>query len=511
MTLRQLSLGRPRPPTHLHPATALLLGPGALLGAALLFGALASGLVVPLSLCLAGGAMVYVAWRWPLPTAIGLMALLPLSRFLSFVAFAATDSAMVLRASQLWKDVVLVTLLARVCHEAFGRRQAPRLYFMDILMVAYVSLVGVYILYPGDQQQSSLLVRLLAFRQDAFYLLAYFVGRGLSFERRHPRQMLLVLGGTALLIAAVALWQWLAPELSNGIFQALGYTRFTEAVGTPHEVELVRKRLLSAGELPRASSLFLSDLGLAFFQVLMVPLAAGLLACVRGRRDGLLAGLFLLAMLGALGLTLSRAPMIAAALGLGVVILVSRRFGRFLGVAAATAVLVALFVLVSGLGLGALSSMFSPQESSAFAHREYIRLSMELVQGAILGHGLGYGSHVSILASNIGTGALPAWATETWYLQLGLEMGPAAVLLFSLLLTMATLSSLLTAFRVRDLWLRSLTLGVAGAGIGFMVVGAFHPVWAAVQVSALFWLFAGCTVRAHRLEKEWERGEGGQR
>jgi hypothetical protein len=118
---------------------------------------------------------------------------------------------------------------------------------------------------------------------------------------------------------------------------------------------------------------------------------------------------------------------------------------------------------------------------------------------------LGNGSHVSILATGLGEGGLPSWATETWYLQVALEMGVIAMLLFAGLLLLATCNALLAGVHVRDAWLRALCLGTAGAGVGLLFVSAYHPVWASVPVTFLFWLFAGIAVRARRMESEWPR------
>ncbi|MDO8614718.1 MAG: hypothetical protein Q7T33_03140 [Dehalococcoidia bacterium] len=494
-----------RPPFAGHWSQPLALAACAGFLGLILFAVVASGQVAVLLGLVAAAALAYTAWRWPMQTVIALMVLLPISRFLSFAAFTATDSTTVLRASQTWKDVVLAVLVIRMVHDAFLRRQAPRVHFLDLLVVFYILLVAAYVIYPGDEQQSSRTVRLLAFRQDAFYLLAYFVGRGLTISREHLRQMLLTLAGISVVIAAVAVWQWAAPGMSNKLFDKLGYSEFTEAVGTPHEAELVRSRLLAGGELPRASSLFLADLGLAFYQILLIPIAAGLFFSVRRGLSSLSSGFLLLLMIGTMGLTVARAPALAAIAGLALLILASRSFLRGTWTAVGLAAMALVFVLVSGFSPSQLSELFSSQESSALAHTELIRRSTELLQANPLGLGLGNGSHVSILANNVGTGSVPAWATETWYLQLGLEMGVAAIFLFCAILLGVTAAGLIASFHVRDQWLRALTLGVAGAGTGFILVGVFHPVWAAVQVAYIFWIFAGISVRAQQLDAEWDR------
>jgi hypothetical protein len=434
-----------------------------------------------------------------------------MARLISFGVYIPTHSSTLLRGTQLWKDEVIIVLTARMAHGAFLRHALPRVHFLDVLIIGFMALTGLYIFYPGIISGSTYFVRALAFRQDALYLLVYFIGRGITLERRHVRLMLLLLVWMSVVISAVAVFEFVAPGLSNRIFSKLGYQAFQTAIGTPFETESVRSRVLSAGALPRASSLFLADLGLAFYQVLLIPVAAALFFAFRGRAQQFWAGLFLLAMIGTMGLTVARAPLVGAAVGLIVLVLLSRSFIKGAWVAVGVGAMLVVFLVVSGYSFGVFSQLYSNQDSSAEAHTGYINRSLALVSSHPLGEGLGNGSHVSVLAKGLGEGALPSWATETWYLQLGLEMGVLAMIIFAALLLAATCNSLLSGVRINDPWLRALSLGVAGAGVGYILVSAFHPVWSAVQVSYLFWLFVGIAVRAPRLEAEWEREESAGR
>ncbi len=475
-----------------------------------LFAVVAAGMAIPVAALCGAVIIAWIVWQWPTPTAISLVVLITLARFISFASFAATHSTWVLRGSQLWKDEVIVVLTLRLVHEAFLRRALPRLHFLDLLVGAFIALAGLYIFYPGTIAGSSYLVRALAFRQDALYLLAYFVGRGLPLRRNDLRLMLRLLIGLSLVISAVALFQFLAPNLSNRIFERLGYSAFTSALGTPFEQQSVRSRDLSVGQLPRASSLFLADLGLAFYLVLLIPLAAALFFSFRRRSSQFWSGLFLLVMVGTMGMTIARAPLAGALAATIALVLLSRSFIKAAWVTVGLVAMLLLFLVVTGYSLGLLGEVFSTQDSSAAAHTGYISSSLRIVWAEPLGEGLGNGSHVSILASGLGQGGLPSWATETWYLQMGLEMGLLAMVLFGAILLIATCNSMLSGLRLTDPWLRALCLGTGGAGVGFILVSAFHPVWAAVQVTFLFWLFAGIAARAPQLQALWAREEAVQ-
>jgi hypothetical protein len=429
--------------------------------------------------------------------------LITLARFFSFAAFAATHSNGVLRASQLWKDEIIVVLVVRMIHEQFLQHRWPRLHVLDIAVAAFMVLVAIYFFYPGSTEGSSIFIRALAVRQDALYLLAYFVGRSVLLSRDNVRAMLRALIALSIIITAIAVLEFMAPDLSNGVLNRLGYQEFTTAIGTPHEVELVRSRILPSGNVPRASSLFLADLGLAFYEVLMIPLAAALFFSLRKRFDQLWAGVFLITAIGTIGLTMTRAPIVGAAMGLVVLAIVSRSFIKTAWLTMGVLAMSLLFLVLSGLSPQVFSELLSGDEGSATAHARLISNSLHLVWSQPWGLGLGNGSHVSILATGLGAGGLPSWATETWYLQMGLEMGVMAMILFAAMLLLATCNALLAGVRIHDVGLRALCLGTAGAGVGLLFVSAYHPVWASVHVTFLFWLFAGIAVRARRMESEW--------
>lgn len=508
MSIATFPLGRPGAvrPRLLPPVSALLL---VALSMVVLFGAASLGMAVEVSGLAAAVVLGWVVWRWPTQTALALVVLIPMARFISFAVFVPTHSSTLLRASQLWKDEAIVVLAARMVHGAFLRGRLPNVHFIDLLIAGFIGLTGLYLFYPGIIAGSTYFVRALAFRQDALYLLVYFIGRGITLRRRDVKTMLVALIAMSVVIAIVAGFEFALPGLTNRIFTKLGYPAFQSALGTAFETESVRTRVLESGTLPRASSLFLADLGLAFYLVLLIPLAAALFFACRTRASQFWSGLFLLAMIATMGLTVARAPLVGAVAGLAVLIFLSRSFIKASWVAIGVAAMVILFLVVSGYSFGVFRALYSAQDSSASAHTGYISRSIGLVASHPLGEGLGNGSHVSVLAKGLGQGALPSWATETWYLQLGLEMGVVAMLLFAALLLVATCNSLLSGVRVRDPWLRALSLGVAGGGVGYILVSAFHPVWSAVQVSYLFWLFVGIAIRAPRLESEWEAEEVG--
>jgi len=497
---------RGRRPLPLRPLQAALAAALLLLASlSLLALGVTSAFVPVLALFVAGGIALAVM-AWPVQAVLVTLVIIPLSRFISLVVFAATGSSMALRASQLVKDEVLLVLLLAVANLAFRRRTAPRVRYLDLLIGVYVAVALLYVAYPGADGSGGTTVigKVLALRQDVLWLLAFFVGRGMPLSRKTLGQMLAVLVALSTVLGLVAGFQWVFPSFSNRVFAFLNFDAFMEAVGAGHEDLAVRSRGIAGADLPRSSSLFLADMGLAFYQVLIIPFAAALYFYARRRAAVIGYGAFLLLMIAALGMTITRTAVVVGVLGLAFVLLRTSSYARaavVLGIAAVAGLAV---VAYKGFDAVTLSALTSTQEGSVLGHIALTDKALDLIRAYPLGLGLGNGSHVANAVGGYEVGAV-----ESWYLQISLEMGVLAALFFVAVVATATIGAATNSFRVRDPLLRLVTVSVAGAGVSLMVLSAIHPVWAAVHVAYLFWLFAGIAMRAPDLEREWsDSGEG---
>lgn len=489
------------PVRALHIALAVLLVGFASL--VLLAIGMTSAFLPVLALCVVAGIALAVM-AWPVQAVLATLVIVPLSRFISLLVFAASGSSLALRASQLVKDEILLVLLLAVTNLAFRNRTVPRLRYLDLLLGAYVAIALLYVLYPGpDGNDISLVGKVLALRQDVLWLLAYFVGRGIPLTRKTARQMVQVLAGLSALLGVIAVAQWMFPSFSNRVFNHLDFQRFMDTIGAGHEDFAVRSRGIAGVDLPRSSSLFLADLGLAFYQVLIIPFAAALYFYARGRVAVIGYGALLLLMVGALGMTITRTAVAVGLLGLAFVVLRTSSYARaaaLCGIAAALGLAVVAYRGFDGMTLAALTSM---REGSAMGHLALMEKAFELIQANPLGLGLGNGSHVANAIGGFEVGAV-----ESWYLQISLEMGVLAAIFFFALISFSTIGATLMSFRVRDPLLRVLTVAVAGAGLSLLVLSAIHPVWAAVHVAYLYWLLVGIVSRAPDLDRQWGAEEG---
>jgi hypothetical protein len=437
------------------------------------------------------GLLTVAAWRWPVPTAIGFAAFLPVNRFVILLIFHLTGSGALTKLTQLWKDGVLLLLLARVIYDTAFSGKRPKLKYLDLLILFFIALSAVYIFYPGPDD---LLVRIQGFRSDAFFLLAYFIGRGLRLDRRQVGRLLTALIPGSIAVAVVAGLQFTMPSFSNFILYSLGFKEFSVLQGGFGDIEPVRTRLLSGGSIPRASSLLLGDLALAFYEVLLVALAAAIFFEARSERRRLLSGAFLIAMVGTLTLTITRSAILAVIPVMALTAIVSRSLGKLVTIAAVSITLGISALFASHIQPSSLQQLFNPAEASTVGHENAFFKSVQIIKEQPLGRGLG-------TAGTIGQRFYAGSVTnESWYLQLATEMGIVSALTYLLITALLVAVAFWSYFRLRDVRLRILTLGIGGGALGFLIVANFLHAWENTALSMLFWLYAGIVVRVRDLD-----------
>lgn len=485
-------------------AYRVLLALAALVCAILISFGISYGLIKELVFLATAVVGAILVWRLPQLAVIFLVAFTPVNRFVIFVGFKFVSNVTLLNGVQLWKDAIVAVLLIRMIHEALLRREAPRFYLLDLFVVMFVLLNLAYVVYPGTVEENSLIGRLLGFRLDAYFLFAYFVGRGLTLKRHHVRWIMLAIIPGSVLVAIIAGWQWVFPGMANSIWDKLGYQAFVDAVNGSSDIA-VRTRDLAGLSIPRSSSLLMSDLALAFYQLMLIPIAAGILLVQRKAGGGQLMALgFLLMMLATLAWSGARSAIITIPISLLVLVMCTRSWGKGLvgAVALIPVVIAGLLVLGQGSTGDWFESLFSTQEGSASAHSEALERGVRVIRDEPLGQGLGTSHTVGYQLA-----IRESFATESWYLQLGTETGILGIFLYSLVILGATVAPLLASMKLKDPWLRALALGAGGAGIGYLLVGLVLHVWEAPVIAAVFWLLVGIAVRAPQLEAQWDREE----
>jgi len=458
----------------------------------------------PLALFAAAGAsfalFAALALRWPTATAAGFVAFTPINRFVIMLVYHFSHSLTLTKGVELWKEAVLGAILIRVAFDfLYTPERKHTVRFMDLLVLLFVLIGLAYLIYPGPLN-TILYTRVQGLRSDTTFMLAYFAGRGLYLSRRRLKWIVMAIVPGSLVVGAVAVWQFIAPDMANSVFDQLGYADFVRFQGELGDSVAVRSRDIPGAEsLPRASSLLLGDLALSFYQMFAVSLAAAMFYLSRRMRDLVSTGAFLALMIATLIMTLSRS---AIASGVGAVFVMAfyqRAVGR-IAVLTAIGVGVVAAVLVSGfVTLTTVEAMVNFGDSSSIQHQADLQLSIAAIEAYPFGRGLGTAGNIG--QQQVGSQGI---TNESWNLQIGTEMGIGAMVLYVVLVVMATLMGAWQAIKVKDYWLRVVCLTVAGTGAAMLVLSNTLHAWENTPLSMVFWLFAGIAWRARELDQSDE-------
>lgn len=441
------------------------------------------------------GALVFLVWQKPIWGIAALVLLGPLHQLLMLIVFRFAGPTFVLKAAQLWKEVVVLALLLKVIDLAFRSRKAPAVYLLDITLGMFLLFGLFYLAYPNTLQDATFISKAYGLRADAFFLVAYFVGRAFPLDTRQLRSMLLMLAAITFVIDIVAALQWIAPNATNAVFTHFGLAAYLGSQrGSQAARELIDFRRNAGVSLPRSASLLLSSLALAFYTLLAAPIAAAFLA-TRQKLPG--RGFFhilLLATVATTAMTVTRSAILAVVPAVGSVFLKSGRLftGALLVVELAAVgfpVAVAMHVTPTSL-----HRLFSLNEGSAQAHIADLEQSIAIVRHHPLGRGLGTAGGTAQLFDTPG-----GITNENAYLQIATEIGVFPAILFALILIQLAVVAFQRASLVTDPWVEALCLGMGGAVIGFMLEGWGLHVWDSETTSLLFWLLAGIVVQSHNV------------
>lgn len=438
-----------------------------------------------------------VVWRKPWWGVIALVTFTPMHTFLMMLVYQIGDSGALLRLAQIWKEGVLVILLLKAIHLAFEKRRPVRMTFLDLAIVLYAFMTILYIFAPVSDEPTTPTQRIFGARTDMSFLLPVFLARGLSLNQRQVRIILSLVIGVSILVGVIAFFQVAAPGLTNEVFDQLGYSKYIEfQKGDAGGAFAVRQREVTGLRLTRAASLLMGDLALAFYQLLMVPLAMALFLTMPGRKAKILGNLFLAIMLATMAVTVTRSAILAA-LAVCAILVIWRRRVALGGLLLTQSVLLFLGVAaLMNLSLERITDLFSLQESSSQGHLRAWEAGWEVLQRTPWGNGLGTTGTISQRFNNLG-----GFTPESWYFQIAIEMGVFQALLFIAISGLFFIVALKRYRQVQTPLLRSLCLGMAGAVAGYSIVGLFLHVWEVLAPAMLFWFLAGIVLAAPEIER----------
>ncbi len=485
------------------PYREVALGVGFALGALTFLAFYGSGLGLYFAILVIVTPLAIAGLRWPTASAVAFIAFTPINRFVIMVVYHYSHSTLLTKGVELWKEALLGAIIARVLYDLFFTpRRKHVILAMDLVVILFILIGLVYVFYPGPFN-IEIFARLQGFRSDTEFMLAYFAGRGMHLNRKRIVAMMSAIIPGTILVALIAVFQFVQPDLSNRVFEYFGYSDFVQFQGNIGDPIAVRNRdIPGADTLPRASSLLLGDLALSFYQVLTVSLAAAMFYTSRKAREIAANGVFLALMFGTLVMTLSRSAIASSAGAIAVAAVAARATLRFAVLGTVGAALIAVILLTGYVKITTVEAMVNFDDASSVKHGDQISKSIDIVMANPLGLGLA-------TAGNIGQqlNASESITNESWYLQIGTEMGIFAMGVYLLLVALALILPLREFFRVKDRWLKVLTLSVAMTAGAMLVLGQFLHSWENTPMSIVFWLFAGIAVRASVIEKMPEFNE----
>jgi hypothetical protein len=452
------------------PATALVvstLAAAAVLGLSAVFQPIVTGGLLGLVVV---AAIIDATWRWPGPAVVVLVALLPFYPLLFGDIQKLGVPVVALAYLRFWKDLVLVVLAAR----ALSAARSEGYDRLDQVTLLFLGLVALFVLLPIGPP---LYVRLLAGRELGSFLVLFLAVRhaGLSLPRigRHLEVALLLSGAV---VGAVALWNYLSPDAYAAWINGAAQWQ-NEALGNqvgPGGV-LVDHTVVAGHVVVRAGSIFLSPLGAAFYLLVPIAILVARVSLGQARRWELVIGGVCCA---GLLVTVTRSAIVAVPLMIVLGILATRQTSR-----TATALLLAaaaLYPLADSIGIGSqFTSALDTNAVSTAGHLTALQVDFNEMLRVPIGHGLGTGGSQGSRFEVAG-----AITAESWYFQVGIELGVLG-LVFFLVLMWRALGELVRRARAGNTTTLAALCALAGVALGGLFLHSFGTLYTAYAVWAL--------------------------
>jgi hypothetical protein len=465
--------------------------------------------VLVLALVAATGWLV---WRRPFVGLGVLVAGMAFHNFLLMVLLRLGTSAVLVRAFQAWKEIILVLLVVvagmRVV-KAYREGRLGRPIFLDWVAAAFLLIMLVYFALPSEllHSSASLQQRLAAFRLAALMPVLYALGRTLEGEERDLSLSAWLMVGAGAVVGAFGLFElWLVPTrawLDLGINQFSSWLGFQYAgpKGLPENFfQTIKGDVL----IRRMVSTYLSPLGIAYTGLLVFPISVVLIDRQRRGSLGHIVGAFAIGLLLAGVLfSVTRLALFALVGEVALLALLIRRpleYGLAAGVVAAVVVVVVLypqFGPVVDRNLNPTTrptgtTLVDPGDPSFVEHLRTVLADVTVFARHPLGEGLGStGTSANRFAS--GATASPDYAPgESAILTVFVDTGVLGGVTYLLMYLLALFQSMRGFYAMpRGSIESALPLAVLTGGLALLPITLTSDVWGDLSVTFLFWWAAG--------------------
>ena len=448
---------------------------------------------------LVGVGLVVLASRHPAGALTALLVVVPFQTVLLSLVYRFGVPASVVRPLSSWKELVGLGVLIAAARTR--RREGRRLDRIDVIALGYVALVAAYALVPRLFVTTAPLddaVRANAFRFNAAFVLLFLAARHLDLTRQARARLLQVALVTATIVAALGLVEFASPGWWNDIaIRQVQVTKYLVEVtgGTPRDVHSILTYTPFGGtQLLRVGSVLFSPLTVGFFMVGGYAVACERVVMDRARGLTVLA---LAILTSAIVLTQTRSAILAMVV---VTLLALRpRAGRAgVGRARFSLLLVVLVVIAIPLALSSglsqrITGANSADDTSSQNHVNSLHDAATQIAEHPLGTGLGTSGSTSVRYE------VPnSTITENFYLQVGVETGVLAGVLFGAL----TIVAIARLGRVAARSTEADVHAAHGALLGLAVAALFLHVWQELAVSWTMWILAGIALAVERTQDD---------
>ena len=399
-----------------------------------------------------------------------------------------------------WKEAGLaILLLLVIVRAASGRGSRSTIAWTDLWIGGLMTTAVLFLLVENVWLRFDLPpgAEFLGLRDAVFFMLAYFIGRGMpglasgDGAMRSLFLLIVLTCGIGILERIVV-----TPDMLVGLGVAsyfqnfLGVSAFT--VGNDYGLPLNYWTMIGGSLFRRAGSVYLSGQGFAVPFILFFPMATAWVFLRENRSRALIAAYAVVCT--GLVLTLTRMTILVALIQLVLFVsLIRRPEWAVAGVAVATVVFAAAFVSIPGFPTFVWHTL-SWQEGSSISHVNDWTQGLAILAENPWGSGLGTADQTAVRAG------LKHLTGDNLYLKYGVEMGVLGLTL--LILSLVSIAgSAMRLFRdgVTESQQR---MGVALwlAVVGISINGVTAVVFNSITLGWLFFWLAGAGVTvAHRL------------
>ena len=427
--------------------------------------------------------------------------LLPLHILIIAVLFGALGwSTALVRVIAAWKEALIAVLVAlAIIRLATGAGPTIAIRWLDLVIAGLIALALGYLVAAGVWFDEGLpiLAQLYGFRDAAFVMLLYFVGRATPEAATSPRFLRgLFAVGVITSIIAIVERLLVTPEL----LIVLGAARYVQefigaAVTTRGNLYGLPDNYwtqLGSHLVVRAGSTYLSGQGFAIPFLLIMPAATLFITAPERARPRLAWPGYAVVWIGLL-LTLTRMTIAACLVQTIIILGMRRRWSTlvWIGVIAA----LGTFILVAAVpGLAAFAwDTLTWQTGSSLSHLQDWRVGLENFQYHPLGVGLGA---TELTAWRFGITPL---AGDNQYLRYALELGIVGLALHLLILAGAVTTGVEAWRNTRSGTVQDSGLLVAITAVGVAINGWTAAVFNATLLTyVFFWLLGSVTSASQR-------------